>query len=440
MSLPVIAIVGRPNVGKSTLFNRLLGRREAIVHDMPGVTRDRHVADGEWAGKAFTLIDTGGFVPESKDDMEVAIREQSRLAIAQADHIVFVVDVQTGITRHDEAIADELRKSEKKVTVCVNKVDDNNKLVDTHVFIRLGLGEPYGLSAGLGYRIGDFLDLITEDTGNREVVEDERLKLAVVGRPNVGKSSFVNAILGEDRQIVSPVSGTTRDSIDTVLKYYSQEIVLIDTAGLRKKAKVTESVEFFSNVRTQRAMERSDVVVLLVDAQEGLLDQDMRIIVESVKLGRGLVLCVNKWDLLEKDNKTYKTFEDDIRKKLGTNAFIPILFISALTKQRIYKVIDLAKQVQADRGRKIPTSKLNEFFLPVIQKTPPPAVQAKEIRIKYVTQVSINPPVIAFFTNHSKLIPDSYKRFMDRSFREHFGFAGVPVRFVFKEKNKKQDK
>jgi len=437
MALPVIAIVGRPNVGKSTLFNRLLGRREAIVHDEPGVTRDRHVATGEWSGKSFTLIDTGGFVPESRDEMETAIREQSRLAIRQADTIVFVVDVQTGITKHDESIADELRKTDKKVFLCVNKVDGQTKLNDVHVFHRLGLGDPYGLSAVLGFRIGDFLDLITEGHGTGEAEEDVRLKLAVVGRPNVGKSSFVNAILGEDRQIVSPVSGTTRDSIDTILKYYGDEIVLIDTAGLRKKAKVKESVEFFSNVRTQRAMERADVVLLLIDSREGLLDQDMRIIVECVKLGKGLIIGVNKWDLIEKDNKTYREFEDEIYKKLGSNSFAPVMFISALTKQRIFKVIDLARQVKLDRERKISTSKLNDFFLPVVQKTPPPAIQAKEIRIKYITQVSVNPPVIAFFCNHSKLIPDSYRRFLERTFRTEFGYDGVPIRFVFKEKNKK---
>ncbi len=437
MGLPVIAIVGRPNVGKSTLFNRLLGRREAIVHDEPGVTRDRHVAAGEWSGKSFTLIDTGGFVPESRDEMETAIREQSRLAIRQADTIVFVVDVQTGITKHDESIADELRKTDKKVFLCVNKVDGQTKLNDVHVFHRLGLGDPYGLSAVLGFRIGDFLDLITEGQGTGEAEEDIRLKLAVVGRPNVGKSSFVNAILGEDRQIVSPVSGTTRDSIDTILKYYGEEIVLIDTAGLRKKAKVKESVEFFSNVRTQRAMERADVVLLLIDSREGLLDQDMRIIVECVKLGKGLIIGVNKWDLIEKDNKTYREFEDEIYKKLGSNGFAPVMFISALTKQRIFKVIDLARQVKLDRERKISTSKLNDFFLPVIQKTPPPAIQAKEIKIKYITQVSVNPPVIAFFCNHSKLIPDSYRRFLERTFRTEFGYDGVPIRFVFKEKNKK---
>ncbi|MCK6601095.1 MAG: ribosome biogenesis GTPase Der [Bacteroidetes bacterium] len=437
MGLPVIAIVGRPNVGKSTLFNRLLGRREAIVHNEPGVTRDRHVAAGEWSGKSFTLIDTGGFVPESRDEMETAIREQSRLAIRQADTIVFVVDVQTGITKHDESIADELRKTDKKVFLCVNKVDGQTKLNDVHVFHRLGLGDPYGLSAVLGFRIGDFLDLITEGQGTGEAEEDIRLKLAVVGRPNVGKSSFVNAILGEDRQIVSPVSGTTRDSIDTILKYYGEEIVLIDTAGLRKKAKVKESVEFFSNVRTQRAMERADVVLLLIDSREGLLDQDMRIIVECVKLGKGLIIGVNKWDLIEKDNKTYREFEDEIYKKLGSNGFAPVMFISALTKQRIFKVIDLARQVKLDRERKISTSKLNDFFLPVIQKTPPPAIQAKEIKIKYITQVSVNPPVIAFFCNHSKLIPDSYRRFLERTFRTEFGYDGVPIRFVFKEKNKK---
>lgn len=437
MGLPVIAIVGRPNVGKSTLFNRLLGCREAIVHDEPGVTRDRHVAAGEWSGKSFTLIDTGGFVPESRDEMETAIREQSRLAIRQADTIVFVVDVQTGITKHDESIADELRKTDKKVFLCVNKVDGQTKLNDVHVFHRLGLGDPYGLSAVLGFRIGDFLDLITEGQGTGEAEEDIRLKLAVVGRPNVGKSSFVNAILGEDRQIVSPVSGTTRDSIDTILKYYGEEIVLIDTAGLRKKAKVKESVEFFSNVRTQRAMERADVVLLLIDSREGLLDQDMRIIVECVKLGKGLIIGVNKWDLIEKDNKTYREFEDEIYKKLGSNGFAPVMFISALTKQRIFKVIDLARQVKLDRERKISTSKLNDFFLPVIQKTPPPAIQAKEIKIKYITQVSVNPPVIAFFCNHSKLIPDSYRRFLERTFRTEFGYDGVPIRFVFKEKNKK---
>lgn len=435
----VIAIVGRPNVGKSTLFNRLLGRRMAIVHDMPGVTRDRHIATGEWAGKPFTLIDTGGFVPDSRDEMEMAIREQSELAVRQADVLLFLVDAQTGITRHDELIATELRKSRKPVFVVVNKVDDNGRVGDIYEFHKLALGDPIGISAVQGLNIGDLLDRMTSTFATGQVPEDPRLKIAIVGRPNVGKSSMVNAFLGENRQIVSPVAGTTRDSVDTEFKYFGHDLILIDTAGLRKKSRVRESVEFFSTVRTQRAMERSDVVIVLADAGEGITDQDLRVVSEAIRLGKGIILAVNKWDLIEKTDRTYRELEADILGRLGTNRFVPVMFVSVLEKQRLLKLLDLAIQVQENRRLKISTSKLNDFLLPIIQKTPPPATLGKQIKIKYITQMGTEPPVFGFFTNFPKLIDDAYRRFLERQIRTEYNLSGVPVRMVFKSKNPDAD-
>lgn len=438
MKLPTVAIIGRPNVGKSTLFNRIVGKREAIVHDESGVTRDRHFAITDWAGKSFILIDTGGWVPDTKDEMEIAIREQAITAVEQADVLIFLADQTVGVTDQELFIAQELRKTKKPVFVVANKVDNQERSFHLYDFHKLGLGEPIGISSLMGRNIGDLLDLVTEKFHKQSVEEDERLKIAVLGRPNVGKSSLVNALLGEDRQIVTPIAGTTRDSVDSILKYFGEEIVLIDTAGLRKRTKVKESIEFFSTIRTQKALQECDIVTLIIDSTEGITKQDYKIIEEAFKFGKGVILCVNKWDLIEKDNKTYNEFEKELHYQLGGYKHIPILFISALTKQRVFKVLDTAKEVQSFRSKKLTTSSLNKFFIDLIEKNPPPATLGKEIKIKYVTQMGTNTTVLGFFTNFPKLVADNYRRFLENKFRENFGFNGVPVRMVFKEKNKEE--
>lgn len=433
--LPVVAIVGRPNVGKSTLFNRIYGKPEAIVHDLPGVTRDRHYAVADWAGKSFTIMDTGGFVPDTKDEMEIAIREQSQMAIQQADVIVFMTDVTTGVTDYDLAVAAELKRTDKPVFLIVNKVDNDQREAEVFDFMKLGLGVPYGLAASLGRKTGDFLDMITEHFNLKDTPEDGRLKLAIVGRPNVGKSSLVNAFLGENRLIVSPIAGTTRDSIDTVIKFHGEDIVLIDTAGLRRRTKVKESIEFYSTVRTQRAIERSDIVVLLIDAVEGYTDQDSKIIEEAVRLGRGIIICVNKWDLVEKNDETYKQFENFIKFKLGMYQYIPLIFTSTITRQRMLKILEKSLEIKKQKYQKISTSELNSFFQPIFQTQPPPATLGKHIKIKYVTQMGNKTPTFALFTNFPKLVADHYKRFLENKFRDKYGYEGIPIRFLFKEKN-----
>jgi GTP-binding protein len=437
MNAPLVVIVGRPNVGKSTLFNRLIGNREAIVHDQSGVTRDRNYGDVEWNGKFFRLIDTGGYVPESKDQFETAIREQVEIAINESDAILFVVDAKAGITVMDEEIARMLRNSNKKFYTIINKVDSEKYENNVHEFYSLGIGELYDVSAIVGRKIGDLLDLITENfTYTVEDHEgDTRLKIALVGRPNVGKSSITNALLGVDRSIVTNVPGTTRDSIDSILKYYGEEIVLIDTAGLRRKSKIEETVEFFSSVRTLKAIAECDVAIIMIDAQIGLEHQDLKIIDEAVRRRRGIIIAVNKWDLIEKDTNTAKEHEKQIREKISSFEYIPLIFTSALTKQRIFKLIELSKKIQAERVRKIPTSELNDVLLEEIEKTPPPSTgTGKEIKIKYITQVGDHYPIFLVFSNFPKYIPDNYRKFLERLIRKHFGFEGVPFTISFKEK------
>ena len=435
MSRWLVALVGRPSVGKSTLFNRIVGQRRAIVDDAPGVTRDRHYAETEWAGKLFTLVDTGGFVPASDDVFEQAIREQAQIAIEEADIVLFVVDAQSGVVASDMEIAQVLRKSEKKVVLIVNKVDSEKRESSLAEFYSLGLGEPVSTSALVGRKVGDLLDVVTRDFSSVQVEDkDPRLKIAVIGKPNVGKSSFVNALLQENRNIVTDVPGTTRDPIDSIVKYHGEEILLVDTAGLRRKSKIKESVEFYSTIRTLKSIERCDVVVVLIDAQDGLEHQDLHIIETAMQRNRPVVLAVNKWDLVEKDENTARYYEKALREKLRIYDFTPIIFISALTKQRVYKVLDLVKTVDAEQNKRISTNELNDVLGQDIKTYPPRSRSGKEIKIKYITQVKAKPPVFAFFCNEPKLIDDNYRRYLENRIREHFVFTGVPLVLSFKQK------
>ncbi len=431
----IIAIIGRPNVGKSTLFNRLVGYRNAIVDDTPGVTRDRHYAEADWAGKSYTLIDTGGYIPKAKDIIEKAIREQAQIAIEEADSVIFVCDAKEGVTPFDLEIADILRKSNKKILLLVNKVDSDHIELQVPQFYKLGLGDPFSISALQGRKIGDMLDLITSEIPKHEKIEkEERLKLAVVGKPNVGKSSFVNALLGVDRNIVTPIPGTTRDPIDSILTRYGEEILIIDTAGLRRRSKINENIEFYSTLRTIKSIERGDITLLLVDAQQGMDKQDLHIVEKIAVRKRGFIICVNKWDLIEKDDKTAKAFEKSLKELLRLYDYAPIVFISALTKQRIYKVIDMAKIIFEEQKKRITTSKLNDTLLDIIKRNPPSSSTGKEIKIKHVIQVKTNPPVFSFFANEPKLIQLNYIRFLENQIRDHFGFTGVPLTLNFKKK------
>jgi GTP-binding protein len=436
MKIPLVAIVGRPNVGKSTLFNRLLGKREAIVDDQSGVTRDRNYGECDWNGKRFRLIDTGGYVPDSADLFESAIREQVEVAIAEADSIIFLVDVKAGVNPIDKIIVDLLRQSNKPYFLVANKVDAEIHVPQANEFYNLGVKTIYDISALSGRRTGDLLDDITKDfPEENQIEEDKRLKIAIVGRPNVGKSSLTNALLGAERSIVTDIPGTTRDSLDSILKYYGEEIVLIDTAGLRKKKKVEESIEFFSNLRTFKAISESDVTVVLIDALVDFEKQDQKIIDEVVRWRRGLIIAVNKWDLIEKETKTAHQFEITIKEKLGSVDYAPVIFISALTKQRIYKLIDLCKKVQEDRIKKIPTSELNDTILAEIERNPPPASPSgKEIKIKFISQVGEHYPIFLFFTNYPKHIPEHYRKFLERTLRRIYGFEGVPITLSFRQK------
>ena len=436
MKLPLVAIVGRPNVGKSTLFNRLIGKREAIVDDQSGVTRDRNYGEGDWSGKRFRVIDTGGYVPESSDLFETAIREQVEVAVAEADSIIFLVDVKNGVNPIDKVIVNMLRQSGKDYFLVVNKVDAQVHAAGANEFYSLGVDMVYDISALSGRSTGDLLDEVTKDFPTDDLIEeDRRLKIAVVGRPNVGKSSLTNALLGQERSIVTDVPGTTRDSLDSILKYYGEEIILIDTAGLRKKKKVEESIEFFSNIRTFKAISESDVTVLMLDAKAGFEKQDQKIIDEVVRWRKGLIIAINKWDLIEKETNTAKEFEVNIKDKLGTVDFAPIIFISALTKQRIYKLVDLCKKVQGERSKKIPTNDLNDAILPEIEKNPPPSSPTgKEIKIKFVNQVGDYYPIFLFFSNYPNHIPDHYRRFLERTIRRIYGFEGVPITVSFRQK------
>jgi len=430
----IIAIVGRPNVGKSTFYNRLTESRKAIVDDFSGVTRDRHYGQGEWIGKTFTVIDTGGYVHGSDDIYEAAIREQVLIAIDEASVILFMVDVNTGITDLDDEIANLLRRSKKPVFVVVNKVDNTNLHIEAATFYSLGLGEIYNISSMTGSGTGELLDDVVKHFEDLPEEENTLPKYAIVGRPNVGKSSLTNALVGETRNIVTPNAGTTRDSIAIHYNQFGHEFLLIDTAGLRKKGKVREDIEFYSVMRTIKALEEADVVLLMLDATEGIESQDINIFHLAQKNKKGIVIVVNKWDLIEKTHKSTKEFETLIREKIAPFTDVPIIFTSVTEKQRIMKVVESAGKVYENKTKKISTSKLNDVMLPIIQSYPPPATKGKYIKIKYVTQINGRSPMFAFFCNLPQYVKDPYKRFIENKLRENFGFEGVPIDVFFRQK------
>jgi GTP-binding protein len=430
----IVAIIGRPNVGKSTLFNRILGAQRAIVHDVAGVTRDRHYAEAEWAGRSFTIIDTGGFIPKSADVIQKAVREQATMAIEEADAVVFLVDAAAGPNPLDYDIADSIRRTEKTVLLTANKVDSQKAEPSVAEFYSLGLGAPFPVSALIGRNIGDFLDLLVKDFETDGIAEkvEARTNLAIVGRPNVGKSSLVNALLGKDRVIVTETPGTTRDSIDSTLRRNGEEFLLIDTAGLRKHAALKESVEFFSTIRTLRSISRCDVAVVLIDATLGLEKQDLKIVSEVSERKKGIVIAINKWDLLSQEPSTADLYLKSVRRKLRKFDYAPVVFISAKTKKNVNRVLEISKRVREQREKRIETHTLNEILLKEIAASPPSSGSGKEIKIRYITQVKSSPPVFTFFTNQPSLIKTDYARFLENRIRKHFGFDGVPIVISFR--------
>ena len=432
----ILAIVGRPNVGKSTLFNRLLERREAIVDSTAGVTRDRHYGKSDWNGVEFTVIDTGGYDVGSDDIFEEEIRKQVQLAVDEATSIVFMVNVEEGLTDTDQEIYQLLRKANKPLYVVVNKVDSSKELLPATEFYQLGIEKYYTLSSATGSGTGELLDDIVRDFPTTEYVDvfEGLPRITIAGRPNVGKSTLTNALLGDERNIVTDIAGTTRDSIETIYNKFGHEFILVDTAGMRKKSKVNEDLEFYSVMRSIRAIENSDVVILMIDATKGWESQDMNIFGIAQKNRKGIVILVNKWDLVEKETNTMKQFENQIREKIALFSDVPILFISALTKQRILKAVEMAVEVYENRKKRIKTSKLNEIMLPIIENTPPPALKGKYIKIKYCTQLPTVTPQFAFFCNLPQYVKEPYKRFIENQLRKNFDFTGVPIEVYFRQK------
>jgi GTPase len=436
---PVVAIVGRANTGKSTLFNRIIRRRDAIVDDAPGITRDRKAADAEWQGRAFTLVDTGGYIPKGRDSIETGISRQVRFAIEEADLVLFLCDVTCGISDVDGEIARILRKSRKPCIVAVNKVDNEKREPDAAEFVQLGLGEPMLISAAGGLGIGNLLDRITEGlaaprTGASEPDGNTAPRLAVIGRPNVGKSTFVNAVLGTERLLVSEIAGTTRDAVDVRIRWKRREMILIDTAGMRRKSHIDGGVEYYSVLRTKRVLGQCDVACVIADASEGLTQQDVQVMLQAVEQRKGVVLVMNKWDLVEKDPEKQTQLRDGMDIRLQGIEYIPVVFTSCLTGLRAGKVLDEAWKVAAERKKRIPSPELNRFLKSLNERYQPPAVQGKRVQIPYGTQASSDPPVFAFFSNYPELIQESYQRFLENQIRGAFGFQGVPLTFSFRKK------
>ena len=435
--MSLVAIVGRPNVGKSTLFNRLVGMRQAIVDDTAGVTRDRHYGRCEWCGREFSVVDTGGYTTNSDDVFESAIRSQVQIAIDEADLVLFMVEAATGITDYDAEIADILRRSKKPVVLCVNKVDSGEKMFDSYQFYSLGLGELYSISAANGSGTGDLLDAVVAALPEETEQEDPHAglpRIAIVGKPNVGKSSLTNALLGQERNIVTPVAGTTRDAIETYYNKFGHEFMLVDTAGIRRKTKVLEDLEFYSVMRSIRAIEHADICILMIDATTGMEAQDMNIFNLIVKNRKGCVVVVNKWDLFIKDSNTMRDYTESLRARLAPFDDVPIIFTSVVKMQRIQDVLDAATQVYANYSQKIPTARLNEALLPVIEETPPPAWKGKYVKVKYITQLPTSFPAFAFFCNLPQYIKDPYKRFLENQLRKHFNLTGCPVQIYCRQK------
>ncbi|MEA4966568.1 MAG: ribosome biogenesis GTPase Der [Bacteroidaceae bacterium] len=435
----IVAIVGRPNVGKSTLFNRLTESRDAIIHEVAGVTRDRHYGKSNWNGKEFSVIDTGGYIMGSDDEFEHEIRKQVVLAIEEADAIMFLVDVKEGLTPMDEDVADLLRKTTKKVILVANKVDNTQRANDHAEFYSLGLGEIYSISSINGSGTGDLLDELVRDFEVEKEEEDNEEtnlpKIAVVGRPNVGKSSMINALIGQERNIVTNISGTTRDSLHTRYNLFGFDFLIVDTAGVRKKGKVFEDVEFYSVMRSIRSIESSDVCILMLDASQGLESQDLNLFSLIQRNNKGVVIVVNKWDLIEKDTNTSKDFETRIRERIAPFNDVPIIFTSVINKQRIFKVLETAKMVFESRTQKIPTSRLNEEVLPIVkEENPPPSYKGKHIKIKYVMQLKTAYPQFVFYCNLPQYIREPYKRYVENRMREIYNFTGVPITLYFREK------
>lgn len=432
-----VAIVGRPNVGKSTLFNRLVGEKKAIVDNQSGVTRDRIYGECDWGGRDFNVIDTGGFVPRSNDVFEKHIREQVMIAIEEASLLLFVVDAATGITALDSEFAKVLRKHQKNVFLVVNKVDNIARMHEANEFYGLGIDNIFFIAAMTGSGTGELLDAVVARMPEKvepDKTEEDIPKVCIIGQPNVGKSSLVNAMLGEERNIVTDIAGTTRDSVHTRFNKFGKDLILIDTAGMRGKAKVQENLEFYSAIRAVKALDEADVALVVLDAAKGITHQDLNIFKLSIRKHRGIIVLVNKWDLIEKETNTARDFETALKAKLAPFSDVPIIFISALEKQRIFKVIETIEHVYANLKKKITTSKLNDILLKAIEQYSPPAVDGKLVKIKYVTQLPTPTPSFAFFTNHPKYIRDSYKNYLENQLRKNFDFNGVPVNIFFREK------
>lgn len=441
MNKPIVAVVGRPNVGKSTFFNKVLGRRVSIVEDTPGVTRDRIYGEAEWRGVSFILIDTGGIEPGADDIILAQIREQAEIAMETAHVILFIVDGKDGLTASDREVASILMRTGKKVILVVNKVDTKELPDHFYDFYELGLGEPIAISAANMLGLGDLLDLVVDNfpAGTEGEEEDDRVKIAVIGKPNVGKSSFINAMIGENRLIVSDIAGTTRDSIDTPFLWQGQEYVLIDTAGIRRKSKITANIERYSVIRAISAIERSDVCLLMLDATEGVTEQDKKIAGMAHEEGKGIVIVVNKWDLIEKDTNTMNEFRKDLQRELAFISYAPSVFISVLQKQRLDNVMELAKTVSENRAMRISTGQLNSLIIDATMMKQPPSDKGKRLKIYYVTQVGIKPPLFSFQVNSRELMHFSYSRYLENKIREGYGFEGTSIKFVFREKGEKED-